>query len=81
MVSCAKELPVNECVSNMDAIDVERNENSPDDIEFEKESHEDSMSHFMDGEEDLVNDQENANYLGSKSTNSNVKKSRKTLLF
>ena len=35
----ANELPMNKYVSNVDIIDVEPNENSPDDTKFESESY------------------------------------------
>ena len=55
--TCAKQLPINECVSNVDAIDAETNENSADYIECKGEPHEDSISYFMDNEEHLGDDQ------------------------
>ena len=76
-----KKLYMNKCVSNLDVIDVETNENSPNGIECESESHEDSMSRFMDNEEHLDNDEENENYLDSKAINSNAKKYKKKFLF
>ena len=39
------------------------------------------MSHFIENEEQLSNDQENVKYLDSTSVNSNAKKSRKKALF